>query len=39
VWVCQGTLQKTMGILKHGADMVLSHKWELNVLGGEILEL
>jgi hypothetical protein len=31
--------QKAMGVLKHGAGVVKTHQWELNELGGEILEL
>ena len=31
--------QKDLGVLKHGAEMVVTHQWELSMLGREILEL
>ena len=31
--------QKAVGDLKHGADVVITHQWELSELGGEISEL
>ena len=30
---------KKVGVLKHGAGVVVTRQWELSELGGEILEL
>jgi hypothetical protein len=34
-----GFATKTMGILKHGIEVITSHQWEFSKLGGETLEL
>jgi hypothetical protein len=39
MWVCQMCTTKAVGILKHRARLLVTHQWELNELGGEILEL
>jgi hypothetical protein len=28
---------KAIGVLKHGAGMVVTHQWELSKLGGDVL--
>lgn len=35
----KSTPQKAVGVLKHGAGMVMSPRWALRELGGKILEL
>ena len=37
-WFCLMCITKAVGVLKHGASVVVTHQWEPSKPGGEIEE-